>query len=362
MEKQEKIDFLELFKSKIEDKDFTVYLYTPMLETNVYSMAWEEIYNICYFLNESGIKSCLITGDDEKSEYKIPDYLPDHLKNLTHLSPKKNVIEIKPYDFLIVPEFFTNVMHQLHDKGVNCEKIVLCQSHNYMIDTLPPNNQWVQWGFKNVLTTSPQLEAFIQRNSKNIYDIKTYELGIPDYFKPNEIKKPVILFYSRNINDIKRLSKLFYLKNVELSWILFERLSGVAECVTREELAKRLGETPFLVWLDKDAGFGTLPLEAMKSKTIVLGMLPDVEKNYVNEPETAVWSNSIEILAEQLGFAIKDWLLDNIPDTIYENMTNLANKHTVENHKTTFMNSFSYFVDKKYKVITETLEELLNEK
>jgi hypothetical protein len=359
----ERIDKLNEILNNINSNNYNVYLYVPSIPDTVYTMAVEEIYNICFFLRKNNYNAFLITGEDEKEpEFKIPAFLSDELKSLPHLSPRKDNISVSPNDVMIVPEFFVNVMHQISDAKIQCEKIVLCQSQTYMLDSLPPNHTWAAWGFNTILTTSEQLKEFIKRNSRVNYSIEKYDIGIPDYFKPKKIKKPIIMYYSREDVNIKRLSKIFFMKYPELSWVLFERVQGAENFLTREKLAEKMGEIPVLLWLDKDAGFGTLPLEAMKSGAVVVGMIPEIEKDYTKLNDTAVWSNSLEILAEQLGVVIKEWLVDNIPPIVYENMKKISNEYTIENHEKTLIQAFSNIIENRKTLINKTIENIQNEK
>jgi len=188
------------------------------------------------------------------------------------------------------------------------------------------------------------------------YNIESYTIGIPDYFKPKKIKKPIIMYFSREDSVIKRLSKIFFMKYPELSWVLFERVQGGEPFITREKLAEKMGEIPVLLWLDKDAGFGTLPLEAMKSGAVVVGMIPELEKDYTKADDTAVWSNSLEVLAEQLGVIIKEWMVDNIPTNVYENMQKVSNQFTTENHEKTLIQAFSNIVENRKNLINQAIE------
>lgn len=353
----DKIQKLNELLTNIESNNFNIYLYVPSIPENVYSMAVEEIYNICYFLRKNNYNTFLITGEDEKeAEYKIPSYLSEELRNVPHLSPKKDNINVAPSDILVVPDFFVNVMHQISEAKIDCVKVVLCQSQTYMLDSLPPNHSWAAWGFNNIVTTSEQLKEFIQRNSRVNYNIESYTIGIPDYFKPKKIKKPIIMYFSRSETDIKRLSKIFFMKYPELGWVLFERVQGPEALITREQLAEKMGEIPVLLWLDKDAGFGTLPLEAMKSGAVIVGMIPELEKDYLKTDNTAVWSNSLEILAEQLGVVIKEWMVDNVPDVVYENMKKISSEYTVENHEKTLNKAFSNIIENRKTVIKQIIE------
>ena len=353
----DRIQKLNEILNNISSNNYNVYLYVPSIPDTVYSMAVEEIYKICFFLRKNNYNAFLITGEDEKEpEFKIPNFLSEELKSLPHLSPRKDNISVSVNDVLIVPEFFVNVMHQISDAKIQCEKIVLCQSQTYMLDSLPPNHTWAAWGFSTILTTSEQLKEFIQRNSRVNYNIENYKIGIPSYFKSSKIKKPIIMYFSRNDSDIKRLSKIFFMKYPELSWVLFERVQGSEPFITRKELAEKMSEIPVLLWLDRDAGFGTLPLEAMKSGAVVVGMIPEIEKDYLKINDTAIWSSSIEVLAEQLGVVIKEWLIDNIPSVVYENMEKVSSEYTEENHEKTLIQAFSNIIENRRNLIKQAIE------
>jgi hypothetical protein len=361
MEKIEKLKKLSEKIERYENNNFKIFLYVPNIPDNVYSMAVEEIFKLCYFFRKNNLDCYIIVEDTKETPYKIPEYLSDELKSQPILSPVKDKIEVEPIDFLIVPEFFVNVMHQINENKIPCERIVLCQSASYMIDSLPPNIKWNMWGFNNVLTTSDELKEFILKNTKNSFNVETYQIGIPDYFKPSEIKKPVIMYYSRYETEIKRLSKLFFLKYPELSWVLFERVSGSEPYITRERLAEKMSEIPFLLWLDKDAGFGTLPVEAMKSGAVVVGLVPDLEKEYTKSENTAIWSNSLDILAEQLGILVKTWLVDEIPTDVYENMKNISMKYSTDEHEKTSVQALLNIRDKKINGMKEVYKKIENE-
>jgi hypothetical protein len=186
--------------------------------------------------------------------------------------------------------------------------------------------------------------------------VESYEIGIPDYFKPKKIKKPIIMYFSREDNNIKRLSKIFFMKYPELSWVLFERVQGSEPFISREQLAEKMGEIPVLLWLDKDAGFGTLPLEAMKSGAIVVGLVPELEKDYTKVDDTSVWSNSLEILAEQLGVIVKEWMVDNIPANVYENMKSVSEKYSLENNEKTLISAFSNIMENRKTLIKNAIQ------
>jgi hypothetical protein len=77
---------------------------------------------------------------------------------------------------------------------------------------------------------------------------------------------------------------------------------------------------------------------------------------YLKIDDTAVWSNSLEVLAEQLGVVIKEWLVDNVPTVVYENMKKISSEFTVENHEKTLISAFSNIIENRKTLIKQAIE------
>jgi hypothetical protein len=85
-------------------------------------------------------------------------------------------------------------------------------------------------------------------------------------------------------------------------------------------------------------------------------MIPELEKDYLKVDNTSVWSNSLEVLAEQLGVVVKEWMVDNVPEIVYENMQKISSEYTVENHEKTLIQAFSNIFENRKKLINQTIE------
>ena len=59
---------------------------------------------------------------------------------------------------------------------------------------------------------------------------------------------------------------------------------------------------------------------------------------------------------------IKEWLVDNIPSVVYENMQKITTDYTVENHEKTLISAFSNIVEKRKTLIEQTIQNIQNEK
>ena len=184
-------------------------------------------------------------------------------------------------------------------KGFPCKKIVLSQSYNYILELLGLGKRWdMDYGFKDVITTSERQADYI----KGLFRGVTTHIvppSIPAYFKASEEpKKPIISIHTREQSDALKIVKSFYLKNPMYKWITFRELRGLP----REEFANVLGESCLAVWVDDVAGFGTFPLEAMESDTPVIGKIPNLVPEWMEQSidgeemtlvNNGIWTNNI---------------------------------------------------------------------
>ena len=284
-----------------------------------------EIYTHANILRKKGYDVYIFS---DKEDYTPPSYLDQELRSLQHKTLKKQGqnelvlnMAISPEDFLIIPDFFTNIMETT--KTLPCKRVVFVQALDYFINSLLPGMTYANFSIKNVITTSELFKSFIKEYHGDMYDIKTYKIGVPDYFKANPFKKPVISFVVRNAGDIHKISRLFYLKYPELRWVGFEDLRGFS----REDFAKKMGESVVCLWVDRIASHGTVPLEAMKSNTIVVGLIPDMPPEYIVE-NSGVWLKSLYQIPEMLARIIKMYIQDVLPAELYETMQTIADGYS----------------------------------
>jgi hypothetical protein len=129
---------------------------------------------------------------------------------------------------------------------------------------------------------------------------------------------------------------------------------------TRKDFAKNLNDCAFTVWVDRIAGFGTLPLEAMKTGSFVVGLLPDITPNYVVD-SSGIWTNNIFSLVDELGNAIQHWLLDS---PSFENISNttkdIVKEFSMEKYEQSTMETFEYFINKRRNDFIIALNNLNN--
>lgn len=341
----EKISKIENIISNIENKKSKFFFFIPNIQTPNSTMY--QIYLNATVISEMGYESIILTESD--SEYVKPYFVDPDLMKMKH-STVSNRINISPEDFLIIPEIFTNVMEQL--KNFNCEKIVLLQSLDYALHALTPGVQWSDFGITKILTISDPLKNMVHDFFGEYYNIKKYDIGIPDLFKnDNNIKKPIISFVTRNGNDITDVIKLFYLKYPHFRFITFQELSGL----DRDTFAKKVKESFACVWIDNISTFGTFPLECMKAGTIPIGVVPRIDHEYIDD-FTGIWVYDLFKLPDMIGVLITKYLEDTIPDDFITKMEEVSSKYSMENSKNTISKAYEEFLNERLKYFNKVLE------
>ena len=257
-------------------------------------------------------------------------------------------IDISPEDFLIIPDFFTNIMETT--KNLPSKRVVFVQAYDYLINSLLPGMTYANFNIRSIITTSQTLKDFITEYHGDFYDIKTYKIGVPDYFKPKKFKKPAISFVVRNASDIHKVSRLFYLKYPELRWVSFEDLRGLS----REDFANKLSENVVCLWIDRISSHGTVPIEAMKSNTITVGLAPDMLPEYMVE-NSGVWVKSIYQLPDMLSKIIKMYINDTLPNELYETMQKIASDYSPKISEESIINLYKELISDRQKEYEEII-------
>jgi len=351
----------------LENKNFKLYFFTLDTKGNP-TAGIANIYEHVKMLNELGYKSYIL---HEKNDYKlrgdengqgIADWLGEEYANLPHASIEGQELLISPSDFIIIPEIFSNIMDQV--KGFPCKKIVFSQSYDYLLELLPIGKRWdFDYGFNDVITTSNKQANYV----KSLFpSVKTHivPLSIPEYFKPSgKPKTPVIAVLTRNAGDATKLAKSFYLQFPIYKWVTFKELRGLS----RQKFATELEKCCLAVWIDDQAGFGTFPLEAMECNTPVIGKMPNMLPEWMENMEpngeisvknNGVWTNTTLNIPELIATYLKIWLEDAVPSDLLESMAESKGQYTVEAQKQAINNVYGAIFENRTSELKITLEKL----
>jgi len=278
--------------------------------------------------------------------------LDEKYMNIPHQTIEGENLAISPEDFIVIPELYGHVMEQL--KNFNCGKIVLCQSYDYMLETLPPGVSWNQYGFVKCITTSEKQKNYITQIMKSA-NVDVIEPFIPECFsKKDKPSKPIIAIHTREQRDTAKIIKSFYLKYPQYRWITFRDMRGIKQ----QDFAKFLKESFVSVWVDNESAFGTFPLESMLSGTPVIGKLPNMKPDWLKE-ENGVWTYEFNEIVDILANFTQNWLEDNISESLYDRILESGLEfNDYKKFVNNVTNTFSEYFEIRTKMFSEQLEKI----
>ena len=304
---QEQITKLELSIENMKNKKSRIYLIAQDTKGNAKaSIAY--IYRLGLALLNAGYNPIIL---HETPDYTgVAEWLGEEYMTLPHKSIEGQNLEVSPEDIIVIPELYGFVMSQI--TNLPCGKVVLCQSYDYMLETLQPGQTWTDLGFLKCITTSNKQKEQIESVMRNVsFDILTPYIS--DRFKPQELPaKPIITVHSRDQRDTVNLIKSFYIKFPQYRWITFRDMRGLSE----KEFANGLKDCFLSVWVDDTSAYGTFPLESMKVGIPVLGLVPNLVPTWMNE-NNGLWINNQIQLVDFIADFLQNWLEDNVNPELY---------------------------------------------
>jgi len=316
MNDAEKIKNLEESLNLVKKKESKIYFLTQDTQ-GVPKAAVAVIYEYVKILTDAGYKAFIL---HEKDNYKfegdensmgLSDWLGEEYANLPHASIEGQQLQVGPSDFLIVPEMYAHVMEQTGN--MFCTKIVLCQAYDYIFEMLQPGASWVNYGFTRVLTTSPTSGEYIRTMFPGA-EISVIPNAIPEKFGKEEgLQPPIMLIHTREPRDTMKIVKSFYTKYPQFRWITFRDMRGMSTV----DFANNMKEACGAVWVDDISGFGTFPLECMKSGVPVIGKIPNLKPEWLEE-DNGFWTYDFNSLVDVINAYVKTWLEDSVPETLYK--------------------------------------------
>jgi len=268
------------------------------------------IYQMALTLKKDGYNSIIL---HEKNDYEgVKSWLGEiYMTELEHKSLEGQNLEISPEDFIVLPEIFGYVMEQI--KNIPCGKIVLSQMYSYIVETLQPGQSWNQLGFLKCITTTNKQKEYLETVMRNVsYDVVSPIIS-EDFNDKKQPPLPIIAVHTREQSDTINLIKTFYLKFPQYRWFTFKDMRGLSEL----EFATALKECCLSIWIDDKSSFGTFPLESMACGVPVLGKIPDLQPDWINE-DNGLWINEPVLLPDFIADFMQNWLEDNIDPKLYE--------------------------------------------
>lgn len=332
--------------SKLENKDFKIFFFVMDTKGNpVASLA--NIYEHAKILRELGYDAQIL---HEKNDYTtVESTLGEQYSSIPHISIESQQLKVNTQDFIVIPEIFANVMEQT--TKLPSKRIIFAQSYDYIFEMLMPGKSWSEYGITDVITTTEKQKEYLQSLFNNRIKTEVVPVSIPSYFKPSDKpKKPIISIYSRDQRDLVKIYKSFYLKYPHLKWVSFRDMRGLP----REAFAKSLSESCLAVWVDRVSSFGTFPIEAMKSNVPVLGLVPNMVPEWMDD-KNGLWTNNELSIVDLIANYFQAWLEDSEPQELYEEMSKINDSYTESEQKEKVKEVYERFVQDR---INELLSNL----
>ena len=364
----EQVENLKTALSKIKSKDFGIYFYTIDTKGNpVASVA--NIYEHVKVLNELGYRAYVLHQQNDYKLYEdengmgIANWLGEEYANLPHASIEAQQLQVGPSDFLIIPEAFGGLIKET--QNFPCKRIVLLQAYEYMLEDLGLGESWQQFGVNDVITTTNTQKEYVESVFRGT-NTHVLPVGIPEYFTKNDKpKKPIVAISSRDKREILKLVKVFYQKYPHYKFITFRDMTGMS----RETFATELKDSFLGVWVDDLAGFGTFPIECMKTNTPVVGKIPRMvpewmgytdENGNTQLNENGVWTSNLNALPDIVATMVGLYLEGGIPQNLTNGMEETATKYTTEELRNNVETTYTNILNQR-QVELETLLTRLEE-
>jgi hypothetical protein len=334
---QEQILKLEQSIQKMRDKKSRIYFLVQDTKGNA-KASIRYIYEMAMSLKNNGFNAIMLHEIPEY--YGVTDWLgEEYMTNLEHRPIEGSNLEISPEDLIVIPEVYGFIMDQI--TKLPCGKIVLSQSYDYVFETLQPGQTWSQLGFYKCITTSEKQKELISTTMRNV-SVDVIEPTISEVFEKQKFPpKTIIGVHTREHRDTVNLIKTFYAKFPQYRWITFRDLRGLSQV----EFTNAMKESFASVWVDNISSFGTFPLESMKMGIPVIGLVPNLTPEWMNE-DNGIWINNQNMLVDVIADFIQNWLEDNINPKLYEEMDVTINKlSTKEKFDSEVIELFAKMID-----------------
>lgn len=338
----------------LEEKKSNMYFFVMDTKGNA-TAGMANIYKHVKTLIELGYNAKIL---HEKTEFtSVESWLGKEYSELPHVSIEEQQLKVKADDFVFIPEIFANVMEQT--ANLPCKRIVISQAYDYVLEMLMPGKKWSDYGITECITTTEKQSEHLKNLMSGNLQTHVIPVSIPKYFKPYEKpKKPIIAINTRDQRDTVKIFKTFYLKYPHLKWVTFRDMRGMS----MKNFAQNLSECCVSVWVDDVSGFGTFPIESMKCNIPVLGKVPNMVPEWM-EDKNGLWTHDFNSIPDILANYIQAWLEDSSPEELYEKMGEMNNKYNDEQQKEKILEVYQKVVDNRvneFKLQLETLQPVNN--
>ncbi len=319
----------------IENNNNKIYFLIRDSKNTPYSSV-SHIYRIASDLFKLGknIKIVHTRGD-----YTQPTWFT--CQSLPHQNLSETAFSVE--DIFVVTELDIPLLREMVKRGVSSKIVILATTYEFITDQLEVGETYSNFNVTDTIVSSENSGNYIRNIFPNIR-VNLINPGIPDIFI-NKERKPKLLqipVFTRDMRDLAKLIKMFRLRNPLLNSIDFIQVSGIQE----EDLAKLLAESFVAVSLDRLGSFNTFIIESQLSNTHLIGLMPFLNQDFVNE-KSGYWCFSVEEIVEQLtGYVYA--FLDG------------QNRHDIDSE--VLVNAMKYSENNRFAQTSRIFEQLIEER
>ena len=128
--------------------------------------------------------------------------------------------------------------------------------------------------------------------------------------------------------------------------------------LSQKQFSDYLEDSFVSVWVDDTSSFGTFPIESMASRTPVIGKVPNMKPDWMNETN-GVWTYEFNQMVDIIAEFIQNWLEDNINEDLYRIGIETASKY--QNRKefdSVVVSTFEGYLNSRKEIFESQLDKL----
>ena len=359
--KEEKIKIIEDNIKAIKNKDCNIFFFILDTKGNP-SGSLEYIYETAYTLREKGYNACML--HQEKEEFiGVSDWMGERYSDIPHFNVETDKVDLRPCDFLIIPDIFASIMAQV--KTAPCKKVLLVQNYNHLSEFMPFGVTPDILNVTDIITTTNTQATILKKwfPRMNIHIVSPH---IKNVFRDNKkLKNLKVNIIGKNPSDVTRIVKTFHWEYPIFKWVSFCDLRGMSQ----EALSEALQDGVCTVWVDEDTNFGYSALQALKCGSMVVAKLPKTLPDWVMEDKengkeltkSCVWFDHLDEVPKLVASIVNFWINDEVPEVLTKNIHGLDDLYTKEKHSNEVENVYvEKFINNKLSEFEKTLDFVKN--
>ncbi|MBF0549042.1 MAG: glycosyltransferase family 4 protein [Deltaproteobacteria bacterium] len=221
-------------------------------------------------LNRAGFKAAVV--------HFQPDFTPSWFSHHVPVINVSQKLDLFHDDWIVIPEDHTQALNSFSQ--VPCRKVIFCQNHFYVFNSLPPEKTWLDFGVSEVMVSSVEILKFV----KNVFNLEAtlVPVGIdPELFFPiQEERNPAVAFMPRKgVWAVRTVMGILWHRAPQLRSVKWVPIDGMTE----DEAARAMRQCAVFMSTGVLEGFGLPPIEAMASGCIVVGFTGGGGREYAHD-------------------------------------------------------------------------------